>query len=102
MHIETEGPEGAVDLVLLVESPGAVSRGLQRVGRAGHHVGDVSRGRLFLPSLGRRWLCGPGSIRLAHTEEERIERSDLERARELYRSWTVERLGVRAAEEASS
>jgi acetylornithine deacetylase len=56
----------------------------------------------FLPSLGRRWLCGPGSIRLAHTEEERIERSDLERARELYRSWTVERLGVRAAEEASS
>ncbi|RIL06815.1 MAG: DEAD/DEAH box helicase [Proteobacteria bacterium] len=38
---------GAVDLVLLVESPGAVSRGLQRVGRAGHQVGEVSKGRLY-------------------------------------------------------
>ncbi len=38
---------GAVDLVILVESPGAVSRGLQRVGRAGHGVGQVSKGRLF-------------------------------------------------------
>ncbi len=38
---------GAVDLVLMVESPGAVARGLQRVGRAGHRVGEVSRGRLF-------------------------------------------------------
>ncbi|MGD8862945.1 MAG: DEAD/DEAH box helicase, partial [Myxococcales bacterium] len=38
---------GAVDLVLMVESPGAVSRGLQRVGRAGHGVGQVSKGRLF-------------------------------------------------------
>ncbi len=38
---------GAVDLVLMVESPGAVSRGLQRVGRAGHHVGAASRGMLF-------------------------------------------------------
>src|SRR6266853_1693390 len=28
---------GAVDLVLQVESPGAVSRGLQRIGRASHH-----------------------------------------------------------------
>ncbi len=38
---------GAVDLVLLVESPGAVSRGLQRVGRAGHRVGIPSRGRIY-------------------------------------------------------
>lgn len=38
---------GAVDQVLLVESPGAVARGLQRVGRAGHGVGEVSRGRLY-------------------------------------------------------
>src|ERR671934_191339 len=30
---------GAVDLVLQVESPKSVSRGLQRIGRAGHHVG---------------------------------------------------------------
>jgi ATP-dependent Lhr-like helicase len=37
---------GTVDLVVQVESPGAVSRGLQRIGRAGHHVGGVSRGKL--------------------------------------------------------
>jgi ATP-dependent Lhr-like helicase len=38
---------GAVDLVVQVESPGAVSRGLQRIGRAGHQVGEPSRGRVF-------------------------------------------------------
>lgn len=37
----------AVDLVALVESPGAVSRGLQRIGRAGHGVGQVSKGRIY-------------------------------------------------------
>ena len=37
----------AVDLVLMVESPGSASRGLQRVGRSGHRVGEVSRGRLL-------------------------------------------------------
>jgi ATP-dependent Lhr-like helicase len=38
---------GAVDLVIQVESPGAVSRGLQRIGRAGHSVGAPSRGKVF-------------------------------------------------------
>jgi ATP-dependent Lhr-like helicase len=38
---------GAVDLVLQVESPKSVSRGLQRIGRAGHGVEQVSRGRIF-------------------------------------------------------
>ena len=38
---------GAVDLVIQVESPGAVSRGLQRIGRAGHSVGEPSKGKLF-------------------------------------------------------
>ena len=38
---------GAVDLVVQVESPPSVASGLQRVGRAGHQVGAVSRGVLF-------------------------------------------------------
>ena len=38
---------GAVDLVVLVESPGSVARGLQRVGRAGHGVGETSLGIIF-------------------------------------------------------
>ncbi len=38
---------GAVDLVIQVESPKAVARGLQRIGRAGHELGAVSKGRIF-------------------------------------------------------
>ncbi|MDX6389512.1 MAG: ATP-dependent helicase Lhr and Lhr-like helicase [Streptosporangiaceae bacterium] len=38
---------GAVDLVVQVESPPSVASGLQRTGRAGHNVGDVSRGVIF-------------------------------------------------------
>ena len=38
---------GAVDLVAQVESPKSVARGLQRIGRAGHHVDEPSKGRIF-------------------------------------------------------
>ena len=38
---------GAVDLVIQVESPKSVARGLQRIGRAGHELGAVSVGRIF-------------------------------------------------------
>jgi ATP-dependent Lhr-like helicase len=42
---------GAVELVCQVASPGNVSRGLQRVGRAGHLVGHKSKGRLIPRTL---------------------------------------------------
>jgi ATP-dependent Lhr-like helicase len=38
---------GTVDLVVQVESPKSVSSGLQRIGRAGHHVGGTSIGKVF-------------------------------------------------------
>jgi ATP-dependent helicase Lhr and Lhr-like helicase len=38
---------GAVDLVVQVESPKSVAAGLQRVGRAGHELHAVSKGRIF-------------------------------------------------------
>ena len=38
---------GAVDLVVQIESPPSVASALQRVGRAGHQVGETSRGVLY-------------------------------------------------------
>ncbi|MDJ0764738.1 MAG: DEAD/DEAH box helicase [Myxococcota bacterium] len=38
---------GAIDEVLLVETPTSVSSAVQRIGRAGHQVGQTSQGRLY-------------------------------------------------------
>jgi ATP-dependent Lhr-like helicase len=38
---------GAVDLVVQVESPKSVARGLQRIGRSGHRLDERSKGRIF-------------------------------------------------------
>ncbi|MGV0697998.1 Lhr family helicase [Mycolicibacter sinensis] len=38
---------GAVDLVIQIEAPPSVASGLQRIGRAGHQVGEVSAGVLI-------------------------------------------------------
>ncbi len=48
---------GAVDLVVQVEAPPSVAAGLQRVGRAGHHVGAVSRGVVFPKHRGDLLQC---------------------------------------------
>lgn len=56
---------GAVDLVVQIESPGAVARGLQRIGRAGHQVGAVSRGRIvpkFRGDLLEAAVCARGML----------------------------------------
>ncbi|HSL18985.1 MAG TPA: DEAD/DEAH box helicase, partial [Methylomirabilota bacterium] len=46
---------GAIDQVVLVQTPPSVAATLQRLGRSGHGVGETSRGRL-LPLLGRDLL----------------------------------------------
>ena len=38
---------GAVDLVIQIEAPPSVASGMQRIGRAGHHVDAISEGILF-------------------------------------------------------
>jgi ATP-dependent helicase Lhr and Lhr-like helicase len=46
---------GSLDEVVLIQSPPSISSAIQRVGRAGHHVGEVSRAELY-PSHGRDLL----------------------------------------------
>lgn len=65
---------GAVDLVCQVESPGNVARGLQRVGRAGHLVGQQSKGRLIaktLPDLVDQAVLA-AEMAAGHVEELRV------------------------------
>lgn len=61
---------GGVDQVLLVESPGSVARGLQRVGRAGHGVGEVSTGRIFPKFRGDLLECAVIAGRMLKGELE--------------------------------
>jgi ATP-dependent Lhr-like helicase len=61
---------GAVDLVLQVESPKSVARGLQRIGRAGHGVGDVSKGRIFPKFRGDLLECAVVCKRMREGEIE--------------------------------
>jgi ATP-dependent Lhr-like helicase len=55
---------GAVDLVVQVEAPPTVASGLQRVGRAGHQVGAVSRGVMFPKYRGDLVQCALVSERM--------------------------------------
>ena len=48
---------GAVDLVMQVESPPSVARGMQRIGRASHQVEAVSRGVIFPKYRGDLLAC---------------------------------------------
>jgi ATP-dependent Lhr-like helicase len=61
---------GAVDLVVLVESPGTVASGLQRVGRAGHGVGEVSNGLIYPKFRGDILECAVVAQRMASAEIE--------------------------------
>ena len=56
---------GAVDLVVQVEAPPSVSSGLQRVGRAGHQVGAVSRGVVFPKYRGDLVSCAVVAERMS-------------------------------------
>ena len=71
---------GAVDLVIQVESPKSVARGLQRVGRAGHELGSTSKGRIF-PKFRADLLESAvvaRAMRGGEIEETRIPRNPLD------------------------
>ena len=71
---------GAVDLVIQVESPKSVARGLQRVGRAGHELHSVSKGRIF-PKFRADLLESAvvaRAMREGEIEETRIPRNPLD------------------------
>jgi ATP-dependent Lhr-like helicase len=56
---------GAVDLVVQIEAPPSVSAGLQRIGRAGHQVGAVSRGVVFPKHRGDLVSCAVVAERMS-------------------------------------
>ncbi|MFL6066601.1 MAG: DEAD/DEAH box helicase, partial [Gaiellaceae bacterium] len=71
---------GAVDLVVQVESPKSVARGLQRIGRAGHELGAVSKGRIF-PKFRADLLESAvvaRAMRAGEIEETKIPRNPLD------------------------
>jgi ATP-dependent helicase Lhr and Lhr-like helicase len=71
---------GAVDLVVQVESPKSVARGLQRIGRAGHELHAVSKGRIF-PKFRADLLESAvvaRAMRGGEIEETRIPRNPLD------------------------
>src|SRR5215472_3470801 len=71
---------GAVDLVIQVESPPSVASGLQRTGRAGHNVGDESRGIFFPKYQGDLVQAAvvTGRMRTGQIEELRMPRNPLD------------------------
>ncbi|OLF04327.1 DEAD/DEAH box helicase, partial [Actinophytocola xinjiangensis] len=71
---------GAVDLVIQIEAPPSVASGMQRVGRAGHQVGAVSRGVMFPKFRGDLVSCAVVAERMAQgaIESMRYPRNPLD------------------------
>jgi len=65
---------GYIDLVCQVGSPKSIAKGLQRIGRAGHAYGDVSKGRLIVVDNDDLLECAT-LIRNAY--DNRIDRVDI-------------------------
>jgi ATP-dependent helicase Lhr and Lhr-like helicase len=71
---------GSVDLVVQIEAPPSVAAGLQRIGRAGHQVGAVSRGVVFPKHRGDLVSCAVVAERMTEggIEELRYPRNPLD------------------------
>ncbi|HKP98540.1 MAG TPA: DEAD/DEAH box helicase [Fibrobacteria bacterium] len=91
---------GALDQVILVQTPFSISSALQKIGRAGHGVGETSRGLLFA-SHGKDLLDAATAVRCVLTgdlEETRIVEGPLDLLAQILVSmaasgdWTLDRL----------
>jgi ATP-dependent Lhr-like helicase len=71
---------GAVDLVIQIEAPPSVASGMQRIGRAGHQVGAVSRGVMFPKFRGDLVSCAVVAERMGEgaIESMRYPRNPLD------------------------
>jgi ATP-dependent Lhr-like helicase len=71
---------GAVELVVQIEAPPSVSSGIQRVGRANHHVGGNPRGTMFPKHRGDLLACAEAARRMrgGEIEETRYPRNPLD------------------------
>ncbi len=98
---------GAIDLVIQIEAPPSVASGLQRIGRAGHSIGQVSEGVIFPKYRGDLVACAAvtAAMRRGKVESSRYPRNPLDvLAQQLVamasmERWTVDELyaTVRAA-----
>jgi ATP-dependent Lhr-like helicase len=71
---------GAIDLVVQIEAPPSVSSGMQRIGRAGHHVGAVSNGIIFPKFRADLLACAAATraMRQGQVESIRYPRNPLD------------------------
>jgi ATP-dependent Lhr-like helicase len=71
---------GAVDLVIQIEAPPSVASGMQRIGRAGHHVDAVSEGILFPKYRADLVACAAvtRAMHQGHIESTRFPRNPLD------------------------
>src|SRR5687767_398140 len=71
---------GAIDLVVQIEAPPSVASGMQRIGRAGHQVHEMSAGVIFPKYRGDLVACAAVTrqMHLGHVEASRYPRNPLD------------------------
>ncbi|MGD9903248.1 MAG: DEAD/DEAH box helicase [Vicinamibacterales bacterium] len=71
---------GAIDLVVQIEAPPSVASGLQRIGRSGHRVDEVSEGVIFPKFRGDLLACAAvtGAMARGLVEPSRYPRNPLD------------------------
>jgi ATP-dependent Lhr-like helicase len=88
---------GAIDLVIQIEAPPSVASGLQRIGRAGHSVGQISEGIIFPKFRGDLVACAAvtAAMRQGKVESSRYPRNPLDvLAQQLVAMASMERWSV--------